>query len=283
MNFVMKYCTRYYFYYFIIIVFAVFTISTILFILGNIFVKGLPYLSWDFITTISESVESGGILAPILGTIYIIVLTALFSFPLGLFTAIYLSEYIAHKKMFYFLDLVIINLAGIPSIVYGLFGLGFFVLLLNISASILAASLTMACLVLPIIITISYQAFQDVPTELREASTALGATRLQTIFRCVIPIALSKVLTGLILAMSRAAGETAPLLFTGAVYYVSHLPSSVYDRTMALSYHLFVVSTQVAGASEELKYAITTTLLLVVFIFNGLAAWMRYSLSNGNK
>ena len=258
---------------------AVLTASAIIPIFGIvalIIVKGIDRLDLEFITSISSSMETGGILAPILGSIFITSLTMAFAIPLGILAAIFMAEYAKKGRLFNLVEMTIINLAGIPSIVYGLFGLGIFVLLLNMGVSILAGSLTMACLVLPIIITVSYQALIAVPDTFREASLALGASKLQTVFRISLPTAMPNILTGIILATARVGGETAPILFTAAAYYLPHLPSSVFDKTMILSYHLFVISTQVTGVSDEQKYGVTLVLISLVLILNTIAIYIRH-------
>ena len=253
--------------------------STIIPILGMvalIAVKGIGRINLDFISETSTSMETGGIFAPIFGSIVLTALTMTFAIPLGILAAIFMAEYAKKGRLFNLIELAIINLAGIPSIVYGLFGLGIFVILLDLGVSILAGSLTMACLVLPIIITVSYQALVAVPDIFREASFALGASRLQTVFKVCLPTAMPNILTGVILATARVAGETAPILFTAAAYYLPYLPSSVYDKTMVLSYHLFVVSTQVTGVSDEQKYGITLVLITLILILNAAAIYVRH-------
>ena len=250
---------------------GIFTLSTILPIFGIValvLIKGITRIDINFLTGISTSMESGGILAPILGTIILTALTIAIAIPMGVFAAIFMAEYLKKGRLFKIVELTIINLAGIPSVVYGLFGLGVFVLFLGIGYSILAGALTMACLVLPIIVTVSYQAIKAVPKTLREASYGLGATRIQTIFRIVLPTAMPSILTGIILATARVAGETAPVLFTAAAYYLPSLPQSVFDKTMLLSYHLYAISTQVTGVSESQKYGVTLILIALVLVRN---------------
>ena len=256
--------------------------STIIPILGIIVlvtVKGISRVDFEFLFTISPSMETGGIFAPIYGTVFLTLLTMSIAVPIGVMSAMYMSEYTTKGKLFQLLELTIVNLAGIPSVVYGLFGLGIFVLLLKLGVSILAGALTMGTLILPLIITVSYQSFQAVPASLREASYALGASRLQTVWAVILPTATPGILTGIILATARVAGETAPILFTAAAYYLPSLPSSVFDKTMLLSYHLFAISTQVTGVSDEQKYGVTFVLISLVLILNLLAIFIRDKIS----
>ncbi|MES0488451.1 MAG: phosphate ABC transporter permease PstA [Leptospirales bacterium] len=255
------------------------TIIPILGILLLITVKGIGRVDFMFLFETSTSMETGGIFAPIFGTIILTMVTMLIAVPIGILSAIYMSEYARKGRLFHFIEMTIINLAGVPSVVYGLFGLGIFVLLLNIGVSILAGALTMGVLILPLIITVSYQALRTVPDSLREASLALGATRLQTVFRVILPASTPGILTGIILATARVAGETAPVLFTAAAYYLPSLPSTVYDKTMLLSYHLYAISTQVTGVSEEQKYGVTFVLIFLVLGLNGLAIFIRSKIS----
>jgi phosphate transport system permease protein len=261
---------------------GILTASTIFPIIGIILLilyKGLGRISFEFLFTISPSMETGGIFAPIFGTIFLTVITMLIAVPVGVMASLFMSEYTKKGKLFHLLELTIINLAGIPSVVYGLFGLGIFVLLLKIGISILAGALTMGTLILPLIITISYQAFQAVPGNMREASYALGATKLQTVYKVILPTASPGILTGIILSTARVAGETAPVMFTAAAYYLPHLPSSVFDKTMLLSYHLFSISTQVTGVDDSQKYGVTLVLIGVVLILNFLAIFIRNKVS----
>ena len=261
---------------------GVLSVSTILPILGMIFLilfKGISRINLDFLFSISPSMEDGGIFAPIYGTIFLTFITMIIAVPVGVMSATYMSEYTKKGKLFHLLELTIVNLAGIPSVVYGLFGLGVFVLLLKIGVSILAGALTMGTLILPLIITVSYQSLQAVPENIREASYALGASRLQTVIKVILPTATPGILTGIILATARVAGETAPILFTAAAYYLPSLPESVFDKTMLLSYHLFAISTQVVGVSDEQKYGVTFVLISVVLILNLLAIFIRDKIS----
>jgi phosphate transport system permease protein len=219
--------------------------------------------------------KDGGILPAIVGTLYLTIGTAIFSVPIGIAAAIYLSEYAADTSFTRTIRIAIINLAGIPSVVYGLFGLGLFVLFLQFGTSILAASLTLAIMTLPVIISTAEEALRSVPPAFRTVSISLGATRWQTIRRIVLKEALPGILTGVILGLERAAGETAPILFTGAVFFVPQLPQSIFDETMALPYHLFVTSTQVPGMPVEIQYGTALVLLAFVLTMNLIATIIR--------
>lgn len=244
---------------------AVFTVVPILAVIIYILIQGSPAISWEFLSAAPRSgMREGGILPAIVGTFYLTIGTAVFSVPLGIAAAVFLSEYAADNRWTRLIRLAIINLAGIPSVVYGLFGLGLFVLFLNFGTSILAASLTLSIMTLPVIISTAEEALRAVPQAFRTVSVSLGATRWQTIRRIVLPQALPGILTGVILGLERAAGETAPILFTGAAFFLPRLPGSVFDATMALPYHLFVISTQVPEMPVQIQYG--TALVLLVFV-----------------
>ena len=212
--------------------------------------------------------REGGIFPAIVGTFYLVLGTTLFALPLGVFTAIYLTEYSGQNLLTRWIRLAIFNLAGVPSVVYGLFGLGLFVIFLKFGASILAGSLTLAIMILPVIITASEEALVAVPQSFREASLALGATQWQTIWKVVLPNALPGILTGAILGIGRAAGETAPILFTVAAFYLPRLPRSIFDQAMALPYHLYVIATQIPNIKMEVKAGVALVLLALVLGMN---------------
>jgi phosphate transport system permease protein len=239
----------------------------ILFIVGYIVAQGISAISAEFITgTPREGMRAGGILPAIVGTLLLTLGTGIVAVPVGIGAAIYLAEYARDTALTRAIRLAIINLAGIPSVVYGLFGLGLFVLFLNFGTSILAGSLTLAIMTLPVIISTSEEALRAVPVAFRTVSHSLGGTRWQTIRRIVLPQALPGILTGVILGLERAAGETAPILFTVAAFFLPRLPGSVFDQTMALPYHLFVISTQVPGMPLQIQYG--TALVLLVFVLS---------------
>ncbi len=246
---------------------TVLTVIPILATVIYIVYEGMPAISWAFISTLpSDGMRAGGIWPAILGTFYLTIGTALFSVPVGIAAAIYLSEYAADNRWTRLIRLAIISLAGIPSVVYGLFGLGFFVLFLNFGTSLLAGSLTLSIMTLPVIISTAEEAIRAVPQAFRTVSISVGATKWQTIRRIVLPQALPGILTGLILGLERAAGETAPILFTAAAFFLPQLPNSPLDATMALPYHLFVISTQVPGMPIHIQYG--TALVLLVFVLS---------------
>lgn len=238
--------------------------------------KGAPALSWKFLTTMpANGMTEGGILSPMVGTLYLVVCTAAIALPLGLLSAIYLSEYAKPGFFTRMVRMAIVNLAGVPSVVYGLFGYGVFVLLLSMGVSIIAGSLTLALLILPVVIVSAEEALVSVPQSFREASLALGATKWQTIRRTVLPNALPGIITGTILGIGRAAGETAPIMFTVAVYWMPTLPKSIADKCMALPYHLYVLATQVSNAPPQIQWGTALTLLMVVLGMNLGAALLR--------
>jgi phosphate transport system permease protein len=244
------------------------TLLTVIPILGlvvYIIVKGAPAINWEFLTSApSNGMREGGILPAIVGTLYLTLGTAIFSVPLGVLAGIYLSEYAKESILTRLIRIAIINLAGIPSVVYGLFGLGLFVVFLKFGTSILSASLTLSIMTLPTIITTTEEALRSVPNSFRVVSTSLGASQWQTVKRVVLPQAIPGIITGVILGLERAAGETAPILFTGATFFLPMLPHSPMDATMALPYHIFVISTQIPGMPIKIQYG--TVLVLLIFV-----------------
>jgi len=250
----------------------------IAYILIDILINGLPAISWEFINGDPEkSGAEGGIFPAILGTLFLVIGTIVVALPLGMFSAIYLTEYAKQSKFTQTLRMAIVTLAGVPSIVFGLFGLGLFVVALDFGASMLAGSLTLACMILPTIIVASEEALKSVPKYMREGSLALGATKWETIYKNVLPYALPGMLTGAILGIGRAAGETAPILLTAAAFFLPELPSSVYDQVMALPYHLYILATQHPEAQKILpmQYGTALVLLLLVIGLNFIAIILR--------
>ncbi len=244
---------------------ALLTILPIIVILSMLVFKGGSAISWEFISGFPyDGMREGGILPAIIGTFYLTIGTAIFSVPLGVASAIYLSEYAQDSLLTRIIRLAIINLSGIPSVVYGLFGLGLFVLFLKFGTSILSASLTLSIMTLPVIISTSEEALRAVPQSFRTVSISLGATKWQTIRRIVLPEALPGIITGIILGLERAAGETAPILFTGAAFFLPNLPTTFFDATMALPYHLFVISTQIPEMPIRIQFG--TALVLITFV-----------------
>ncbi|MEN6576788.1 MAG: phosphate ABC transporter permease PstA [Phycisphaerales bacterium] len=248
----------------------------ILFVIVYIVVNGAGTVTWEFLTAAPrQGMKAGGIFPAIVGTILLVVGTMLFSLPLGVLSAVYLVEY-AHDNLFTrMIKLSVVNLSGIPSIVYGLFGFTMFVMLLHLGTSILAGSLTLGIMSLPVIITASKEALESVPNTYREISLSLGATKWQTVRYCVLPYAIPGILTGTVLSLSRAAGETAPILFTVAAFYLPRLPHSVFDQVMALPYHLYVISTQVPNIPLELSFATALVLVGLVFLMNLVSIFLR--------
>ena len=240
--------------------------------------KGIGVVNWDFLTKApAKRMTAGGIFPAIWGTVLLSLGAILAAFPLGLLTAIYLTEYARPSKALSLINTGITNLAGVPSIVFGLFGFALFVTIFGFGASILAGSLTLALMILPVIIKTSQEALLNVPQSFRNASFALGATKWQTIQSSVLPYAMPGVLTGAILGVGRAAGETAPILFTVAAYFLPRLPTSVFDQTMALPYHLYILSTQSINvrATQGLQYGTALVLLALVLALNLSAILLR--------
>lgn len=255
---------------------AFLTVLPIILVIGYIIVQGAPAISLEFITGYPYGgMRQGGIWPAIVGTFYLTLGTAVFSVPLGVAAAIYLSEYAADNMVTRIIRLAIINLSGIPSVVYGLFGLGLFVFFLKFGTSILSASLTLSIMTLPVIISTSEEALRAVPQAFRTVSVSVGATRWQTIRRIVLPEALPGIITGVILGLNRAAGETAPILFTGAAFFLPRLPGSPFDATMALPYHLFVISTQIPEMPFQIQYGTALVLITFVVAMNMLANFIR--------
>jgi len=246
-------------------------------ILATLVTKAWPALSWAFLTTNPQTrMTAGGIWAPLVGTFYLVFISLAVAAPIGVLAGVYLNEYAGENWWTRLVNLAVVNLAGVPSIVHALFGVGAFVLFAGIGRSVLAAACTLAVMTLPVIITSTKEALAAVPQSFREACWNMGASRWQTIRTIVLPNAISGILTGVILQVSRAAGETAPILFTGAVFYVavpdkglaSFFPYGLFDRCMALSYHLFTISTQVTGVSEALQYGTAVVLIGLVISVN---------------
>jgi phosphate transport system permease protein len=256
----------------------------VLLILGVLVYKGGPMISMEFLfSEPTNGMTAGGIFPALVGTIWLVTVALVASIPVGVAAAIYLSEYAPQNTLTRAINLAIVNLAGVPSIVHALFGVGAFVLFFRFGTSILAASLTLAIMTLPVVIVSTRESLQAVPRAFREASWAMGATRWQTIRHIVLPNAVSGILTGVILEVSRTAGETAPIMFTGAAFFLPFLPQSVYDQTMALSLHLFVVSTQVPGVPEGLPYGVALLLIAIVVAMNALSIALRMYLRSRKK
>ncbi len=246
--------------------------------------KGMPAINWQFLSDIPrQGMRTGGIFPAIVGTLYLVFGAIFFALPIGLLAAIYLSEYSKDNLLNRIIKLAIINLSGVPSVVYGLFGLALFVVFLKFGASILSGSLTLGIMILPIIITTSREALESVPQSFREVSLSLGASKWQTIRHIVLPNAIPGILTGTILGLGRAAGETAPILFTVAAFYLPRLPKSIFDQAMALPYHLYVISTQVPNVDEKVRYGTALVLLFLVLMMNLVGIIIRYNFRKKKK
>lgn len=246
--------------------------------------KGLPAINWQFLADIPrQGMRAGGIFPAIIGTFYLVLGAIVFALPIGLLAAIYLSEYAKDNILNRIIKLAIVNLSGVPSVVYGLFGLALFVVFLKFGASILSGSLTLGIMILPIIITTSREALESLPQSFREVSLSLGASKWQTIRHIVLPNAIPGILTGTILGLGRAAGETAPILFTVAAFYLPQLPKSIFDQAMALPYHLYVISTQVPNVDEKIRYGTALVLLSLVLFMNLVAIIIRYNFRKKKK
>ncbi len=256
-------------------------IIPLLLIVGYLLYKALPVLSLEFLfTNPKDNMRAGGLWAPFLGTIYLVVVSLLVAAPIGVFAAVYLNEYARESWFTRITNLAVVNLAGVPSIVHALFGVGAFVLFAGLGESILAASLTLAIMTLPVIIASTTEALKAVPMSFREACWNLGATRWQTIRRIVIPNSISGILTGVILQVSRAAGETAPIMFTGAVFYKAIAEGNLFaynitEQCMALSLHLFTISTQVPDVTEGIPYGTAVVLVGSVLLVNAVSIVLR--------
>jgi len=248
----------------------------VLFLIVYIVANGAGAISWEFLTQApSQAGKAGGILPAIVGTFYLMLGTIIFSLPVGVLAGISLTEYARDNWLTRLINMAILNLAGVPSIVYGLFGLGVFVMAMHFGMSLLSASLTLACQALAMTITTSREAIIAVPREYREGSLAIGTTKWQTIRHVVLPQALPGIITGAILAMSRAAGETAPILVVGAAFILPGLPGSPFDQFMALPYHLYTTAAHVPGMPKTTIWGIALVLLVVVLFFNSLAVFIR--------
>ncbi len=259
-------------------------ILPVLIILTTLVVKGGSMLSFEFLfSNPTNGMTEGGIFPALLGTVWLVGVALIISVPVGVAAAVYLSEYAADNWFTRAINLAIINLAGVPSIVHALFGVGAFVIFFGFGTSILAASMTLAVMTLPVVIVATRESLQAVPPAFREACWNMGATRWQTIRRIVLPNSVSGILTGVILEVSRTTGETAPIMFTGAAFFIPVLPQGVFDQTMAMSLHLFVVSTQVPHVPESLPYGVALVLIGMVLLMNSVSIALRMYLRGKKK
>ena len=245
-----------------------------------IILKGVPAISWEFlVTNPTDGMRAGGIFPAIVGSVLLTIGTIAVSVPFGILTGIFLVEYSKDNIIRRVINLTIVNLAGIPSIIYGLFGMSLFVIFLQFGSSILSGALTLGIMCLPVIITATREALLAIPKDLREASLALGATKWETTWKIILPTALPGILTGIILSISRAAGETAPIMFTVAAFYLPFLPMSVWDQVMALPYHLYVIATQVPNMPENIMNGTVFVIVVLTVGFNLLGAFLRKKFS----
>ena len=253
-------------------------VSILFWILGFIIYNGIGVISWEFLTAApTDGMTAGGIFPAIVGTLCLIAGSMVFSFPFGVMSAIYMNEYAGNGWVVRFIRVMTNNLGSIPSIVFGLFGMALFVNTLGFGDSIIAGSFTLGLLVLPLIIRTTEEALKAIPDSYRTGSLALGATKLQTINRVVLPMAFPNIITGLILSIGRVSGETAPILFTVAAYFLPKLPNSIFDQVMALPYHLYVIATSGTDieASRPIAYGTALVLIAIVLFMNLLATTLR--------
>ena len=263
---------------------TILVILPVFFVLGIIIKNGMKAVSWQFLTAMpADGMRQGGVYPAIIGTVYLVSLSIAFSLPIGVLAAVYLNEYAKDNLLTRLIRLAIVNLAGVSSVVYGLFGLALFVSFMKFGVSILSGALTLAIMNLPVIIIASREALASVPYSFREVSLSLGLSRWQTIRHSVLPFAIPGILTGAILSLARAAGETAPILFTVAAFYLPHLPKSIFDQAMALPYHLYIISTQIPNISTETRYATAFVLVGIVFAMNIFAVIIRSHLRKKKK
>ena len=245
-----------------------------------IILKGVPAISWEFlVSSPTDGMRAGGIFPAIVGSVLLTIGTIAVSVPFGILTGIFLVEYSKDNIVRRVINLTIVNLAGIPSIIYGLFGMSLFVIFLQFGSSIISGALTLGIMCLPVIITATREALLAIPKDLREASLALGATKWETTWKIILPTALPGILTGIILSISRAAGETAPIMFTVAAFYLPFLPMSVWDQVMALPYHLYVIATQVPNMPENIMNGTVFVIVVLTVGFNLLGAFLRKKFS----
>ena len=242
-------------------------VALLLLILGFIVVRGIGVISWDFLTKApDDGMTKGGIFPAIVGTFWLVVGSSIFSFPIGIMSGIYMNEYAAGSKIATFIRIMTNNLSGVPSVVFGLFGMALFVNAMKFGDSILAGSLTLGLLSLPLVIRTTEESLKAIENSYREGSLALGATKLQTIRKVVLPMAFPNIITGLILSIGRVSGETAPILFTVAAYFLPKLPTSIFNQVMALPYHLYVISTSGTNVETSRGIAYGTALVLIVIV-----------------
>ncbi|MDR3306928.1 MAG: phosphate ABC transporter permease PstA [Endomicrobium sp.] len=255
---------------------AILAIAPVLLIVFMIVKNGASAISWEFLSSMpKDGMRGGGILPAILGTLSIVLCAIMVTLPVGVCAAIYLNEYAKDNMLTRIIKLAIVNLAGVPSVVYGLFGFGIFVMFLKLGVSIIAGALTLSIMELPVIITTARSALNSVPYSFREASLSLGVSRWRTIRHVVLPNAIPGILTGAILSIARISGETAPILFTASAFYAPHLPHSIFDQVMALPYHLYIISTQIPNMPKNIIYGTALVLLMMVLTMSCVAIFAR--------
>ena len=257
---------------------GIIVVGILFWILGFIIYNGIGVISWEFLTAPpTDGMTAGGIFPAIVGTLCLVAGSMLFAFPLGIMSAIYTNEYAGNSWVVKFIRVMTNNLGSIPSIVFGLFGMALFVNTMSFGDSILAGSLTLGLLVLPLVIRTTEEALKSIPNSFRTGSLALGASRLQTTWKVILPMAFPNIMTGLILSIGRVSGETAPILFTVAAYFLPKLPSSIFDQVMALPYHLYVIATSGTDieSSRPIAYGTALVLIAIVLAMNLLAAFIR--------
>jgi len=263
---------------------TLFVITPVIIIICIIVKNGASAITWEFLTSMpADGMRGGGILPAIIGTFCIVLCAISITLPIGVGAAIYLNEYAKDNLLTRIIKLAIVNLAGVPSVVYGLFGLGIFVMFLKLGVSIIAGALTLSIMELPVIITTARGALSSVPHSFREASMSLGVSRWQTVRYIVLPNALPGILTGAILSIARVSGETAPILFTAAAFYVPHLPQSVFDQVMALPYHLYIISTQIPNMPKNIIFGTALVLLMMVLSMSVIAIIARIYFRRNRK
>ena len=266
---------------------SLFIVLVLFAILGFIIYRGAGVINWTFLTEApSDGMTSGGIFPVIIGTLLLMAGSAIVAFPVGIMSGIYMNEYASKSgRAVKFIRLMTNNLSGVPSIVFGLFGMALFVKYLGFGDSILAGSLTLGLLSLPLVIRTTEEALKDIPAGIREGSLALGASKLQTIWKVVLPMGMPRIITGLILSLGRVSGETAPILFTCAAYFFPQLPASIFDQCMALPYHLYVISTSGTDmeAQQPIAYGTALVLIIIVLVINLLAGVLRRYFENRLK
>ena len=251
----------------VVSLFSISIVGILVVILSFIIIKGIGVINWEFLTSVpTDGMTKGGIFPAIVGTFCLIIGSAVFAFPIGIMSGIYMNEYAPKGVLVRFIRMMTNNLSGIPSIVFGLFGMAFFVNKLSFGNSILAGSLTLGLLCLPLVIRTTEEALKAIPDSFREGSRALGATKLQTLFRVTLPMAIPNIVTGLILSVGRVSGETAPILFTCAAFFLPQLPQSIFDQCMALPYHLYVISTSGSDLEAQRPIAYGTALVLIIIV-----------------